>query len=279
MILLPAVLMFVWVMTTQRRVLARAADVLAGIRDPEEKVEYLPFKSAWPSAKKRVMDSRINEVEQEGWTFLKATSAPFKETIRSWGGGLELHSDPYVRKGRLMEYSTAQPSDAADIEQLFIKTFADSEGQAEGEMIGCLARDFMSSTPEGDLYCFVAREDKQIVGCIFFSRITFESEIGAFILGPVAVHTNHQGKSIGQRLITFGIHTLSTDGVELVITYGDPDFYSKVGFHVVTERVIPAPLTLQHPEGWLAQSLKSEEIQPITGKSSCVEALNKPEYW
>ena len=178
-----------------------------------------------------------------------------------------------------MEYTKAQPNDAAEIEQMFMKTFADSEGQAEGGMIGRLARDFMRSTPEGDLYCFVAREDRQIVGCIFFSRITFESEIKAFILAPVAVHTDHQGKGIGQRLIKFGIDTLSTDGVELAITYGDPAFYSKVGFHVVTERVIPAPLTLQHPEGWLAQSLKSDEIQPIKGKSSCVEALNKPEYW
>lgn len=178
-----------------------------------------------------------------------------------------------------MEYSRAQPSDVAEIEKLFTKTFADSEGQAEGEMIGHLARDIMSSTPEGDLYCFVAREDRQIVGCIFFSRITFESEIEAFILGPVAVSTDHQGKGIGQRLIKFGIDTLSTDGVELAITYGDPAFYSKVGFHVVTEEVIPAPLTLQHPEGWLAQSLRSEEIQPIKGNSSCVEALNKPEYW
>ena len=166
-----------------------------------------------------------------GWRGTRITAADFSG--KAFGAPLT----PDVRKGRLMEYSKAQPSDAAEIEQLFIKTFADSEGQAEGEMIGCLARDFMSSTPEGDFYCFVAREDKQIVGCIFFSRITFESEIRAFILGPVAVHTDHQGRGIGQRLITFGIDTLSTDGVELAITYGNPAFYSKVGFQVVKERL------------------------------------------
>jgi len=178
-----------------------------------------------------------------------------------------------------MECSTAHPNDAAEIERVFIKTFSDSEGQAEGDMIGHLARDFMSGTPEGDLYCFVAREDGQIVGCIFFSRITFDSEFNAFILAPVAVHTDHQGKGIGQKLIAFGLDALSKDGVELAITYGDPRFYSKVGFHPVTEAIVPAPLALQHPEGWLAQSLNGDEIQPIKGKSSCVEALNKPEYW
>jgi putative acetyltransferase len=178
-----------------------------------------------------------------------------------------------------MQYSTALPSDAAEIERLFMKTFSDSEGQAAGEMIGRLTRDFMSGTPEGDLYCFVAREEGQIVGCIFFSRITFACESKAFILAPVAVQTDHQGKGIGQKLIRLGLDILSKDGVELAITYGNPSFYSKVGFQCVTEAVVPAPLTLQHPEGWLAQSLKGDEIQPIKGKSSCVEALNKPEYW
>jgi putative acetyltransferase len=178
-----------------------------------------------------------------------------------------------------MHYSAASPNDASAIEQLFIRTFSDSEGQAEGEMIGRLTRDFMSSTPEGDLYCFVARENEQIVGGIFFSRIKFESEIKAFILAPVAVQTDHQGKGIGQGLINFGLEALSKDGVELAITYGDPNFYSKVGFKPVTEAVVPAPLPLQHPEGWLAQSLKGDEIAPIKGRSSCVEPLSKPEYW
>jgi len=36
---------------------------------------------------------------------------------------------------------------------------------------------------------------------------------------------------------------------------------------------------LTYPEGWLAQSLLSDEIQPILGNSHCVEALNKAEYW
>jgi len=178
-----------------------------------------------------------------------------------------------------MQYAKAHPNDSAEIERLFITTFSDSEGQDEGDIIGRLVRDLMSGTPEGDLYCFVAREDGKIAGCIFFSRITFESDLKAFILAPVAVHTDHQRKGVGQKLIKFGLDTLSNDGVELAITYGDPGFYSKVGFQSVTEGVITAPLPLQHPEGWLAQSLTGDEIQPIKGKSSCVAALNNPEYW
>ena len=166
-----------------------------------------------------------------------------------------------------------------EIEHLFIKTFSDSEGQSEGKLIGRLVRNFMDNTDPKDLYCFVATEDEQIIGGIFFSRMTFKEAISAFILAPVAIHTDHQGKGIGQKLINFGLNTLKKDGVKLALTYGDPRFYSKVGFHVITEELVPAPLTLQFPEGWLAQSLTGDEIEPIVGKPHCVDALNKPEYW
>jgi putative acetyltransferase len=179
----------------------------------------------------------------------------------------------------MIHYTCASPSDAAEIEELFINVFTDSEGPAEGEMIGRLVRDFMNQTPEEDLYCFVARDAGRIVGGIFFSRITFESETKAFILGPVAVQSRSQGQGIGLTLIRHGLDQLSNDEVELAITYGDPRFYSKVGFQVVSPETIPAPLPLQFPEGWQAQSLQRQALPSIPGKSSCVEALNHPAYW
>ena len=178
-----------------------------------------------------------------------------------------------------MKFSAYSPGDVDEIERLFITTFSDSEGQSEGEMIGRLVRDLINNIDDSDLYCFTASKDDQIIGGIFFSRITFECEINAFILAPVAVRTDFQGRGIGQKLIRFGINALSKDGVELALTYGDPAFYSKVGFQVVTEALVPAPLTLQYPEGWLAQSLTGDEIKPVVGRSYCVVALNKPEYW
>ena len=137
----------------------------------------------------------------------------------------------------------------------------------------------MDNTDANDLYCFIATENEQIIGGIFFTRMIFESGLHAFILSPVATHTDHQGKGVGQKLINFGLDALKENGVELAITYGDPNFYSKVGFVIITEQVVPAPLKLEHPEGWLAQSLVGDEIEPIAGKSYCVEELNKPELW
>ncbi|MCK5672799.1 MAG: N-acetyltransferase [Spirochaetales bacterium] len=178
-----------------------------------------------------------------------------------------------------MEFSSFKSRNSEEIQQLFTKVFTDSEGQTEGDLIGNLTNDIMTGTDAQDLYGFVASENDKIIGSIFFTRLTFENDVNAFILSPVAVHTNYHGKGIGQKLINFGIKHLKENSVSIVFTYGDINFYSKVGFKLITEKIAKAPLKLTYPEGWLAQSLVSDEIEPIAGNSYCVEAFNKPEIW
>ena len=178
-----------------------------------------------------------------------------------------------------MNLLSYRPDQAQEIEALFTKVFSASEGPSEGALVGNLAAELMATTEKQDLYGFVAVEQEEIVGCIFFSRLTFGSGISAFLLSPVAVHTALQGKGIGQQLIDFGITQLKAEGVELLLTYGDPGFYAKVGFSPIAEATIQAPLPLSAPEGWLGQSLIGSALEPIKGRPSCVGALNKPEYW
>lgn len=178
-----------------------------------------------------------------------------------------------------MKLSLFNSSYSQKVIDLFTKVFSDSEGQSEGMLIGNLAYDLMTSTDAQDLYGFVAIENEEIIGSILFTRMTFESEVNSFLLAPVAIHTNYQGKGIGQKLINFGIGHLKENGVAQVFTYGDPKFYTKVGFKPISEKLVAPPLKLTYPFGWLGQSLVSEDIEPIQGSSHCVEALNKPEYW
>lgn len=178
-----------------------------------------------------------------------------------------------------MRFSTYNPSKTEEIKQLFTQTFSDSEGQSEGFIVGNIAYDLMTRTDAHDLYGFVATENEKIIGCIIFSRLTFENKVNAFLLSPVAIDTSYQGKGIGQKLIDFGLNTIKENGVELAFTYGEPGFYAKVGFNTISEELVKAPLKLTYPEGWLGQSLVSDEIAPIIGNSHCVEALNKPELW
>jgi predicted N-acetyltransferase YhbS len=89
----------------------------------------------------------------------------------------------------------------------------------------------------------------------------------------------HQGKGVGQALLSFALDHLRQAGVAVVLTYGDINFYGRVGFAQVSEAVAAPPLSLTYPEGWLAQSLTDGPLVPLTGASRCVEALNDPALW
>jgi predicted N-acetyltransferase YhbS len=177
-----------------------------------------------------------------------------------------------------MKLAAYHPEQFQEVVKLFGDVFSDSEGQEEGQAIGRLVAELISTTDSNDLLGYVSISGESIVGCIFFSRLTLPSGKIAFILSPVAVSSREQGKGLGQQLINFGIQQLKNHGVELVFTYGDPGFYSKVGFAKISEDAVKAPKRLTYPEGWLAQSLNNECIRSEAGVAKCVRALNKQEY-
>jgi predicted N-acetyltransferase YhbS len=98
-------------------------------------------------------------------------------------------------------------------------------------------------------------------------------------LPPVAVSTHHQGKGVGKALISYGLNELKKRSVAVAITYGDPSFYSKVGFQALSEDIIQAPLKFSMPEGWLGQSLTGEPIPTIKERPTCVKEFDNPVYW
>ena len=100
-----------------------------------------------------------------------------------------------------------------------------------------------------------------------------------YILSPMAVATERQKRGIGQSLISHGLSVLRQMGVDVAVTYGDPDYYSRTGFIPVDTETVPAPFPLQYPHGWLAQSLAAKELQPLRGQPRCVSALSDPAIW
>jgi len=179
-----------------------------------------------------------------------------------------------------MEFRTGHASQESDICDLFATTFSASEGQAEGAAIGALVRELMETTPSQDLFVWSAYEGKELIGCIFFSRLDFpQDDRTAFILSPVAVKTTHQNTGVGQKLIAHGLDELRRYHIDFVATYGDPNFYAKIGFRQITKEFASPPLDLNFPEGWLGQFLAGTYESPMIGASRCASALNKPELW
>lgn len=166
-----------------------------------------------------------------------------------------------------------------EIVSIFKSVFTASEGDKEGKLIGKLASELSSAIDNQDVICIGTYQDGILIGSIFLTRLVFSDNIQIYMLAPVAVSTKHQGKGVGKKLIAYGLNELRRRNVKVVITYGDPMFYSKIGFQPLSESIIQAPMKLSMPEGWLGQSLAEEIIPTIHERPTCVEAFNNPAYW
>ena len=179
-----------------------------------------------------------------------------------------------------MTITNEYKENARDIVAMFHQTFSASEGAEAGQIIKDLVADMLGSLDHETMRVFSIIEAGAILGSIIFTRLTYAQDARTvFILGPVAISTNHQAKGLGQRLINHGLKNLRENGVDVVLTYGDINFYSKVGFSLITEKEAQAPLPLQYPEGWLGQSLNDAQFAPLLGPSKCVAPLNDPNHW
>jgi predicted N-acetyltransferase YhbS len=187
-----------------------------------------------------------------------------------------------------MQITEFDPKQSKEVVDLFANVFGDSEGPAEGETIGTLVQNLISTTATDELCGYCTLDEGVIIGCIFFSRLGLEpgsegrsvddKAAQAELLSPVAVHTKYQRRGVGQQLILHGLESMKARGADLVFTYGDPAYYTKVGFRQISVDFIEAPYSLTWPEGWMAQSLQGNEM-PSVKVSRCVEAFRDESYW
>lgn len=178
-----------------------------------------------------------------------------------------------------MKHKILNKNNQEEVATLFSSVFTLSEGEKEGKLIGDLASKLASGIDNQDIICLGTYEYESIIGSIFFTRLRFNGPIQVFMLAPVAVSAAYQGKGLGQSLINYGLQELKNRSTSVAITYGDPSFYSKVGFSWLPEDVIQAPLKLSMPEGWLGQSLTGDPIPTINDLPACVKEFNDPAYW
>lgn len=178
-----------------------------------------------------------------------------------------------------MDFKYLSKKDKNKIEKLFTHAFTASEGEKEGNLIGKLSARLSNEINNLDIYCLGAFIKNELVASIFFTKLYYNSNVNVYMLAPVAVSPQHQKKGIGSSLIKFGLAELKNKAADIVVTYGDPSFYSRVGFQPITEDIIKAPLKLSMPQGWLGQSLKGKSIKVIKERPSCVEAFKDQVYW
>ena len=168
----------------------------------------------------------------------------------------------------------------AEVVELFRRTFTASEGESEGAIVGGLAEALLTTTGKADLYGFASQSGEQIRAAALFSKLAYSQDArSVFILSPMAVAPEFQGKGHGQALITHALSHLRNTGVDVAITYGDPAFYGKLGFKPLDPARVAPPHPLSLPIGWIGQSLNGKDLGPVNGSCSCVPALDNPAIW
>lgn len=179
-----------------------------------------------------------------------------------------------------MDFTTSCSDKKGEIADLFRSTFTASEGAGEGDLVGTLVERILATVHTDDRLVCSALEEGTLTGAAIFTRMTYpEDERRVYILSPMAVDTAFQGKGIGQKLLFFGLNQLRENGVDVALTYGDINFYSRCGFSQIRENIAQPPLPLTYPEGWLGQALNGGPLVALVGSSTCVEALNIPALW
>ena len=179
-----------------------------------------------------------------------------------------------------MKFSEGHAGREREIVGLFEATFFAAEGYLEGSRVGDIARGLMDCAAIEELFVFTAESGGALVGAVAFSRLVFfGDDRSVFILSPMAVAVASQGRGVGQGLIRHGFDALRDSGVDVVLTYGDPRFYAKLGFSRISTEIVPPPYPLSQPDGWQGLSLTDRELTPLAGPSICAMGLDNPLLW
>ena len=152
--------------------------------------------------------------------------------------------------------------------------------QSEGKTVSQLAIDLLEDKTALPILSLVAELDKEIIGNVIFSSVNIEGVEGvsAYIMAPLAVTRLVQKSGIGTLLINKGLETLKERGAEIVLVYGDPNYYMRTGFKAGHN--IKPPYKLKYPEeAWMAQELVEGILTKTQGMVQCASSLNLPEYW
>jgi putative acetyltransferase len=160
------------------------------------------------------------------------------------------------------------------------KVHQDAFDPSEAESVSQLAINLLDDNTALPILSLVAEQAGEIVGNIIFSAASIEGVEGnsLYILSPLAVARVAHGNGIGTLLINKGLEILKERGAEIVLVYGDPDYYIRTGFKAGHN--LRPPHKLKYPaETWMAQELVENTLINTQGLVRCALALDSPEYW
>lgn len=171
----------------------------------------------------------------------------------------------------------ATKSDRDAIRQVHLSAFP----AAEGQTVARLAVAMLGEETDPATFALLAGIDGVAAGHVAFSPVFAKRnrEVIGYILAPLGVKAEFQGRGVGSQLVESGLERLANNGVNTLFVYGDPAYYGKFGFSAEIAARYTPPYELQFPFGWQALSFNEMNPAESTLRITCVGSLSDPELW
>jgi len=150
------------------------------------------------------------------------------------------------------------PEDAKAVETLTREAFWNqyTPGCSEHYLVHRL-RDSSDFLPDLD---YVAYAEGRLVGSILYAKAHIALDRGGTLpvigFGPLSVLPAYQGRGVGSRLVEYTRELARQAGYTAILIYGDPAYYSRLGFVPAEQYGIGAP------DGFYRAALQAYELQP-----------------
>jgi putative acetyltransferase len=169
-------------------------------------------------------------------------------------------------KDNLMGIRKEQPGDIQRIRQLNLVAF---ETETEANLVDTLRRSGIS------YISLVYEENNELKGHIFFTPVELEGDrsgLQIMGLGPMAVDPKFQNKGIGTLLVKAGIERCRSDGYDVIVVLGHPNYYPRFGFETSVKYGIKSEYEVPD-EAFMVLELKDKALKGKRGTMKFNEAF------
>lgn len=166
-------------------------------------------------------------------------------------------------------------------EEVIRQIHLDAFGGEEGRAVSDLAVNVLRQTFDPPVLNLVVEIEGELAGHVAFSPVRSKEnqELAGYILAPLAVAPRHQKRGIGTKIVEEGMSRLVSQGVGVILVYGDPEYYGRFGFEAEPAENYLPPFPLQYPFGWQAMLRSNRQPAAKPLPLTCVEPLIKADLW